>query len=76
MKSRKIIFSLYFRLHITPTPSPNSSLNVSSGSHHVSFADSAGGSSPRRGVKRKRLNLNEDYISFEHTAPRSYKVTN
>lgn len=58
-----------FRLHITPTQSPNSS-NVSQA--HVSFDDTVN-STFRRGVKRKRLDQ-ENYYNFDQQA-RTFKVS-
>lgn len=64
------------RLHITPTASPNVSLNISgSPGHHVSFAETTSILGPqsgsRRGVKRKRLN--DDFLTFDQMS-QSYKT--
>jgi lamin B len=61
------------RLHITPTTTPNTSANLSStnlntsSSHHVSFNDVLGSSSPRRGVKRRRLEQ-DDLVRYDRTS--------
>ena len=60
------------RLHITPTSTPNTSLNVSantSSGHHVSFSDVVNTS--RRGVKRRRLEV-DDLVNFDRSS-RSFK---
>jgi len=60
------------RLHITPASTPNTSLNVSantSSGHHVSFSDVVGSS--RRGVKRRRLEV-DDLVNFDRSS-RSFK---
>ena len=80
-------YNLPSRLHITPSGSPNTSLqqslNVSAGgpqtrstplaqSSPAVFTESYTTSSTRRGVKRRRLNQ-EDFVSFDQTA-KSWKV--
>jgi lamin B len=65
------------RLHITPTTTPNTSTNLSSSvlntsssatTHHVSFNDVISSSmSPRRGVKRRRLEQ-DDLVRYDRSS--------
>uniref|UniRef100_A0AC34GX78 Lamin n=1 Tax=Panagrolaimus sp. ES5 TaxID=591445 RepID=A0AC34GX78_9BILA len=67
------------RLHITPTTTPNTSTNLSSSmlntsssgpTHHVSFQEvlnSSNSMSPRRGVKRRRLEQ-DDLVRYDRSS--------